>query len=101
MRLPTYDTPRIISCSDIQDDYLVIPRGCEDDIIEVFRQYNVNYIIEDKTNHGRQISVAFKGILREEQEKAIRCMFSYDVGTLSATTAFGKTIFAIAMIAKR
>jgi len=28
-------------------------------------------------------------------------MLPYNTGTLSATTAFGKTVFAIAMIAKR
>lgn len=29
MRLPVYNLPRIISCSEITDDYLILPRGCE------------------------------------------------------------------------
>ena len=101
MRLSTYDIPRIISCSEFTDDYIAIPRGCEDDIINVFKNYNVDYIIEDKTCHGRQINVVFKGVLRQEQECAMSSMLPYNIGTLSATTAFGKTVFAISMIANR
>ena len=101
MRLSTYDIPRIISCSELMDGYLAIPRGCEDDVIDVLKHYNVEYLVEDKTNHGRQLDVIFKGILREEQQTAMSCMLSHNIGTLSATTAFGKTVFAIAMIAKR
>ena len=43
----------------------------------------------------------FKGKLREEQQKAIEAFAKHNIGTLSATTAFGKTVFAIGMIAKR
>lgn len=101
MRLSTYDIPRIISCSELMDAYLAIPRGCEDDVIDILKHYNVEYIVEDKTNHGRQLDVTFKGTLREEQQTAMSCMLSHNIGTLSATTAFGKTVFAIAMIAER
>lgn len=101
MRLSTYDVPRIISCSDVFDDYLAVPRGCEEDIVGVLKANEVDYIIEDKTCHERKINVSFKGELHEEQLKAMKCMLPYNTGTLSATTAFGKTVFAIAMIAKR
>lgn len=100
MRLSTYDIPRIISCSELTDNYLAIPRGFEDDVIDILKHYNVEYLVEDKSNHGRQLDVTFKGILREEQQTAMSCMLSHNIGTLSATTAFGKTVFAIAMIAK-
>ena len=33
MRLTTYNIPRIISCAEIIDDYLALPRGCEDAVI--------------------------------------------------------------------
>ena len=101
MRLSTYEIPRIISCSEFMDDYLAIPRGCEDDVIDVLKHYNIEYVIEDKTSQGRQINVIFRGALREEQQKAMDYMLPHSIGTLSATTAFGKTVFAIAMIAKR
>ena len=101
MRLSTYDIPRIISCSELTDDYLAIPRGFEDDVIDILKHYNVEYIVEDKTNHGQQLDVIFNGTLRKEQQTAMNCMLSHNIGTLSATTAFGKTVFAIAMIAER
>lgn len=101
MRLSTYDIPRIISCSELTDDYLALPRGCEDEVVELLKANNVEYFIDDKTCHGRTINVTFKGELREEQQRAMSSMFPHPVGTLSATTAFGKTVFAIAMIAQR
>lgn len=101
MGLSTYDVPRIISCSELTDDYLALPRGCEDDVLELLEANNVKYFIDDKTCHGRTIDISFKGELREEQQQAMTFMLSHPVGTLSATTAFGKTVFAIAMIAQR
>ena len=101
MRLSTYDIPRIISCSELHDDFLAMPRGCEDDVINILKEHDVKYNIENKTYYGRKINVSFKGELREEQQKAMECMLPYSTGTLSATTAFGKTVFAIAMIAQR
>ena len=71
MRLSTYNIPRIISCSEMTDDYLVLPRGCEDAVCDILTQHNVKIKISDKTNHGRSINVTFRGELREEQQKAM------------------------------
>ena len=101
MRLSTYNIPRIISCSELTDNYIALPRGCEDAVKELFEQNFVELKIEDKTNYGKAIDVAFLGQLKTEQQEAMDNMLPYHVGTLSATTAFGKTVFAIAMIAKR
>ena len=67
MRLSTYDVPRIISCSELKDDYLAIPRGCEEDVVELLQYNQVKYHCQDETNHG----IEFKGVLRQEQEEAI------------------------------
>ena len=101
MRLSTYNIPRIISCSEMTDDYLALPRGCEDAVCGILTQHGVKVVISDKTNHGHNITVTFRGSLREEQQKAMEAFAGHNVGTLSATTAFGKTVFAIGMIAKR
>ena len=101
MRLSTYNIPRIISCSEITDDYLVLPRGCEDAVRDILTLHSVKVVISDKTNHGRNINVTFIGKLREEQQKAMEAFAEHNIGTLSATTAFGKTVFAIGMIAMR
>ena len=101
MRLSTHDVPRIISCSELTDHYVALPRGCEEDVVELLVANHVTFHIDDKTCHGRAIDVTFKGNLRDEQQQAMTAMLSHPVGTLSATTAFGKTVFAIAMIAQR
>ena len=59
------------------------------------------YRIEDKTNHGENVTVRFKGELREEQKAAIADLMAHDNGVLNATTAFGKTVTAIGLIAER
>lgn len=101
MRLSTYNIPRIVSCSEMTDDYLVLPRGCEDAVCDILTQHGVKITISEKTKHGRSINVTFRGKLREEQKKAMESFAGHNIGTLSATTAFGKAVFAIGMIAKR
>ena len=100
LRLSTYQTPRIISCADIDDEYLALPRGCEDAVIALLREKDVPYRIEDKCNHGKPISVQFNGVLRDNQQEAVTVLASNSNGVLSATTAFGKTVTAIGLIAK-
>ena len=100
LRLSTYQTPRIISCADIDDEYLALPRGCEDAVISLLREKGVPYRVEDKCYHGKPISVQFNGVLRENQQEAVNALASNNNGVLSATTAFGKTVTAIGLIAK-
>ena len=101
MRLPVYNLPRVISCSEITDDYLILPRGCEESAIDFLRGNNVDVEIQDKTNPGLPITVEFNGQLYPEQEQAIEVLARYRCGTLYATTAFGKTVTAAAMIARK
>jgi superfamily II DNA or RNA helicase len=101
MRLSTHDYPRVISCADVTKDYLYLPRGCEADLIEEFKSLDIEIQFTDKTNHGRRIDVEFNGQLREEQATALDRMLSHNIGILSGTTAFGKTVVAIKLIAER
>lgn len=101
MRLPVYNLPRIISCSEITDDYLLLPRGCEEAVVDFFKSNNVDVRIDDKTNPEARIDVGFKGSLYEEQQRAIEALEAHRCGTLYATTAFGKTVTAAALIARK
>ena len=101
MRLPVYNLPRIISCSEIIDDYLILPRGCEETAVYFLRENNVDVEIHDKTNPGQPIEVNFNGELYPEQKQAIKELAGHFCGTLYATTAFGKTVTAAAMIARK
>lgn len=100
MRLSTFDKPRIISCADEITGYLCLPRGCEADIIDLANKFSIHINWEDKTTHGKHIDVQFKGELRGEQTLAIEKMLEYNNGVLCGTTAFGKTVAAIKLIAE-
>jgi len=101
MRLPIYNKPRIICTADIFDDYIAWPRGCKDALCGFLTSLNVKYSIDDKTNLGTEISVSFNGTLRDEQYPAANALLNGDIGVLSATTAFGKTVVASYLIGER
>ena len=101
MRLPIYDKPRIISLSDEDDDYIMLPRGCYDDLCELAAQNGSSINIIDKRNFGRSIDVAFNGVLKHDQSDAVNEMVKHNCGVLAATTAFGKTVTAAAIIAEK
>lgn len=101
MRMPIYDKPRVICCADITEKYVALPRGCENALCNMLDEAGVPYSIFDKTNHGNEIPVSFNGQLRDEQQKAADALLQFDIGVLSATTAFGKTVVASYLISKR
>lgn len=101
MHISTYGIPRIISCADITDEYICMPRGCEEAIIKLLDDYCIRYKVKDETNHGTPISVKFNGQEREEQLDAINALLPHTNGVLHATTAFGKTVTAASIIARR
>lgn len=101
MRMSTFNKPRIISCSEETNDYLCLPRGCEADFIDLTNKFNVKIDWDDKTNNGKSINVQFNGELRGEQPIALEKVLQYDNGILCGTTAFGKTVAAIKLIAER
>lgn len=101
MRLPTYDKPRIIACAEDHDQHIGLPRGCLDDVQALMRDLRIESAVRDERNPGRPLNVEFQGELRPEQSEAAADLFAYDTGVLSATTAFGKTVVAAWLIAKR
>ncbi|MCD6296981.1 MAG: DEAD/DEAH box helicase family protein [Deltaproteobacteria bacterium] len=101
MRLSTYGHPPIISCAEETTDFLCLPRGCEIDLFTELEQYGVEVHLIDKTHCGRRIDVEFNGHLRDEQPLALEQLLHHDIGILSGTTAFGKTVVAIKLIAER
>jgi superfamily II DNA or RNA helicase len=100
-RKPLYNTPSVVSCYEMTDDYLKLPRGCEDAVIELIQSNFSSWEESDQTNAGHPIDVRFTGQLRHEQEDAVQRMLAYSNGILAATTAFGKTVAAIGMIARK
>ncbi len=101
MRLSTKTIPRIISCSDETQEYLCLPRGCETDLRELLDGLGIDTRFIDKTNSGKKIDVKFNGNLRDEQPLALEKLHKVDNGVLCGTTAFGKTVVAIKLVAER
>ena len=101
MRLPVYDKPRIICTADIFDEYIALPRGCEDALYSLLTGARNKITMTDKTNAGTEIPVDFNGALREEQQPAADALLGHNIGVLSATTAFGKTVVASYLIGER
>ena len=101
MRMSTYGKERVICCADETDEYLCLPRGCATELNVFLEEHGVNVQYFDKMNRGRRINVEFNGALRDEQPQALKNLLDHDIGVLSGTTAFGKTIVAIKLIAER
>jgi superfamily II DNA or RNA helicase len=101
MRLPTYGHPRVISCADETKEYLCLPIGCEPEVSGELEKLSIDVRFKDKTNNGKIIDVEFNGRLRDEQIVALENLLRHDNGILSGTTAFGKTIVAIKLIAEK
>ncbi|MDY6905485.1 MAG: DEAD/DEAH box helicase family protein [Thermodesulfobacteriota bacterium] len=101
MRLPTYEHPRVISCADETKEYLCLPRGCESELSQELEEVGIEIRLVDKTYSGKKIDVEFNGRLRDEQTTALNNLLQHDIGILSGTTAFGKTVVAIKLIAEK
>lgn len=101
MRFPTYEKPRLISCSADYPDYIGIPRGCFEDVCQLFASLKIQVSVRDKRERGRSVKLKFLGKLRPEQHKAASTLLKTDCGVLSATTAFGKTVIGAYLISKR
>lgn len=101
MRLPTWNKPRILYCYEQFPQHIALPIGCLDDLKGLLAHYGVVPDIEDKRNRGESIDVQFLGKLHAEQQQAAEALLQEDNGILSATTAFGKTVVALWLIAQR
>ncbi|WP_019914308.1 TOTE conflict system archaeo-eukaryotic primase domain-containing protein [Paenibacillus sp. HW567] len=101
MRLSTYGKPRVISCAEDQEDYVVLPRGCLQELLSFFELNQVTISLDDQRTPGIPIEAEFTGTLTTLQDTAARAILSRDIGVLSAATAFGKTVVAASIIASR
>ncbi|MEX2578998.1 MAG: DEAD/DEAH box helicase family protein [Verrucomicrobiales bacterium] len=101
MRLSTYGKPRVVHCAEDGEHFLVLPRGCLDSLLEVLKRLRITPEIEDRRNEGEPLDVNFDGTLRPDQERAGNDLIAHDIGVLAATTAFGKTVLAAWLIARR
>lgn len=101
MRLPVWDKPRVIGSAENYPNHIALPRGCQDAMLALLRENGIRCELQDERFPGTPIDVAFAGTLRIDQEAAVAAMLHHDAGVLCAPTAFGKTVTAAAIIARR
>ncbi len=101
MRLSTFSKPRIISCCEDFPKYLGLPRGCLAEVLDLFQSLEIKVHLTDEQFTGIPLDLQFQGDLWKEQQPAVNALLQHDIGVLSASTAFGKTVVATHMIAQR
>ncbi len=101
MRFPTYDKTRIVHCCEDFPKHIGLPIGCLEDTVELLNSLGIKIEIIDERFEGDRIKAEFNGKLRSEQQAVADALLEYDTGVLSASTAFGKTVVASYLVAKR
>ncbi len=103
MRFPTFGKPRIVSCAELHPLHIALPRGCFDEAIGFLSEHGASVDVDDLRVSGTPLpeTVRFRGKLRQQQSIAFDALAKHDNGVLAATTAFGKTVVASALIGHR
>ena len=101
MRFPTFDKPRIVHCCEDFPKHIGLPRGCLEDTTELLHSMGIQTRFIDERFGGDRVKSEFTGTLRPEQQAATDALLEHDTGVLAASTAFGKTVVAAYLIAKR
>ncbi|MGD6777000.1 TOTE conflict system archaeo-eukaryotic primase domain-containing protein [Sutcliffiella horikoshii] len=100
-RLSTASIPRVIKCSYETSEHIIFPRGFMDELVSLLKESGIDTAFKDSAYAGEPLEVSFKGQLTSQQIDAVSQLTQHDCGVLSATTGFGKTVAAAALIAER
>jgi superfamily II DNA or RNA helicase len=101
MRMSVWDKPRVIGNAENYPQHIALPRGCLDAALALLKDNGIRCNLQDERRVGKPIDVRFVGTLRPDQELAVSTMLRFEAGVLCAPTAFGKTVTAAAIIARR
>jgi len=101
MRLSTFNKPRLIHCAEDFSKHIALPRGSLQDLETLCKAHQIALETEDKRYEGLSLKVSFRGELRKDQKRAVHSVMKHDEGIICAATAFGKTVVAANLIARR
>lgn len=101
MRLSVWDKPRVIGCAENFPQHIALPRGCLEPVQTLLQEQGIGWELVDEQQKGSPLELAFTGQLRGDQEAAVEAILRHDIGVLQAPTAFGKTVVAAAILARR
>jgi superfamily II DNA or RNA helicase len=100
-RFSTHGIPSRIQCAMEELDTLIMPRGSLREILDLLNEQSITVDIVDNQYEGEIVDVHFQGKLTSQQTEVVNTMLKSNHGTLAATTGFGKTVVATAIIAER
>lgn len=101
MRMPVWNKPRVIGCAENFPQHIGLPRGCLEELQHLLAQHNIDCDLRDERTEGISVKMRFTGKLRSDQKRALKAILQHDTGVLCAPTAFGKTVIAAALLARR
>nr|WP_228712170.1 DEAD/DEAH box helicase [Halarcobacter ebronensis] len=101
LRKPLYNTPKVIKNFEEDEKYLKLPRGLIYQIKEFFREYSVDYLIENRTYLEKIETKKVEFTLRPEQQEAIEKISKNDFCICVAPPGFGKTLLGAKMFELR
>lgn len=94
-------TRRLIQCYRKTRQGLSVPRGFTGQIVAMARKSGVPYRLVDERPSLPEIAYGFTGSLKAYQQEAVDALLKKDFGVLAAPTGSGKTVMALAVIARR
>jgi SNF2 family DNA or RNA helicase len=97
----TWNITEKIKGFSIDGDRLTTPRGFIRQLVGILRGTGIQFQIEDHRRTLAPVDFTFTGQLHDFQVEAVEAMAGRDFGTLAAPTGSGKTVMALALIAKR
>ncbi len=97
----TGNIAREIRCYFLDREELTTPRGFARQLTSILHYAGIKYEIYDFRLTLPKVDFSFNGNLRDYQQEAVEAMAARDFGTLAAPTGSGKTVVALALIAKR
>ncbi len=100
-RLSTFNTPRIVSTYDLNERYIVLPRGLLEPLRRLGVKHKIKLEFQDKRLLEKTVVPPLTLKLRPQQIDVFNSLMKYDYALLIAPPGFGKTAVASAIIAAR
>jgi reverse gyrase len=101
LRRSTFGIPRVVGCAELLSRHIALPRGCREAMEGLLAHLSVALRWRDERNMGQTVEASFLGELTTEQETALAALLQHETEVLAATTGFGKTVVAAAILAAR
>ena len=103
LRKPLYNTPRSIQSyeEDKKNNLLILPRGLMKNVIQLFKQNNINSSFKDDRFYKKESFNKVIFTLRDKQLEAIEQINKKDFCMCVAYPGFGKTLLGAKMIELR